>query len=137
MRRTWTVGVVASVLVASMGLASPPAMADDCNSGTPFLGASSTIYFENGELKINPNGVGPDVEMVRAWAEGRADDAVECVLSLVPPEVGCLIDKVVEIALSIDPLAPDLRYVYYDQSTGTLAIRYQVLLNDATACSPV
>ena len=138
MSKRWTLGVVASLVVASIGFAAPAAHAEECDPRIPEFGDGSlnTIYFEDGVLKVNPNGVEPDLAIILPWIVDRADAVLDCVLPLIPPQVGCALSKLFEIVESMDPLAPDLRYVFFDQSTQTLGLRYQLLLDDATACLP-
>lgn len=137
MRKTFALGLTAALSVATLGFAAPARAADwptDC------LRSSGAIDFESFsidlvtlEVRINPAGVGPDVDMVTSAVTGLA----LCLENdIVLGRVTCLLGKVEEIVTSINVPALYLRYVYQDPATGELVIDGGRLVEDATACLP-
>lgn len=127
MRKRMIMGVAAAVAATSLGVAAP-ARAQDCLSNRlPLPPESGTVYLDNGQLRINPNGVQGDIDQYVAYATERAVDFYWCVVELVPPQVWCIANNAVGIATNPD------RYVY--QENGEIVVDYRRLANDLATCS--
>lgn len=133
--KRWAIAIVTATAVASLGITSPAGAQQDC-VGWGFSPAPgpNTVSVENGQLRINPGGVGADIEQYLAYVDPYADKVGRCVGGLIPPEVFCVINNALEIIDAIDPVNGDLRYVYQDPETGELVVDYGLLLSDITAC---
>ena len=139
MRRTWAAMTAAAVVAGSLAIAAPArAAAEDCSD---YLNSGSTIEFESFDVnwdmlqvRINPQGVDPDVQML-VHEVTRAVDFVLCLEGgLATGTVNCVVAKVLEIAGSLDPASLNFRYVYQDPATGEIVIEGGLLADDAQSC---
>lgn len=117
MRKTSMLCVASLVLGASLVMTAPArAAAEDCTIEPP--PDSSTVYLEDGQIRVNPGGPSADVAAVRAWATYH----VNCLRNapLLDP-VGC-----------IAGLGVGGPYVYQDPN-GEYVVDYQALIDHAGA----
>lgn len=125
MKKKWAVAVTAVVSAASLGIAAP-ASAQSC-AGVGTVPRLSTVVVENGQIRIDPNGVEYDVRDAGEIVENEAEDAEECALetivNTVPAPAWCAYSSLVGLAWG--------GYVYQEWDTGAIVIDYARLVADA------
>lgn len=130
MSKATVMGVAALVAAGSLGIAAP-ASAQDCLGATGPLPPLETVYTENGQLRINPNGVGSDVERYSGHALEEWVETRDCVYGYVPEQVWCAYE-LVWFGIIFGESGP---YAYQDPYTSEIVVDYGRLQNDLNDCT--
>lgn len=119
-------------LVATLGGTSPAQAQEwpvDCLFTDGEELQTVTIDPQTLQIRVNPEGVAPDVDLIATGARDLSD----CLSGGIDlPTLNCLIAKLQEIRESLQ--RGDLRYVYQDPYTGEVVVDGGRLRDDLTTC---